>query len=127
VTRGAAAAVLALLRVDGDRQGRAHRLAQLAGDAALLAVGIAAQRMDAAEARRLRRLLHRVHQRVLGLEQVLEGQTHALQQLDEQQALEVRNDSVWRAVAHLSLIVPAGTRRSTPSTRRRRSRRSTAG
>ena len=45
------------VRLDGDGQRRAHRLAQLAGDAALLAVRIAAQRMQAAEARRLRRLL----------------------------------------------------------------------
>jgi hypothetical protein len=38
---------------------RAHRLAQLAGDAALLAVVVAAQRVQAAEARRQRRLLLR--------------------------------------------------------------------
>src|SRR3546814_2480727 len=64
------------------------RLAQLAGDATLLAVRIAAQRVQAAEARRLRRLLHRVHQCVLGLEQVLERQPHAGEQLQQQQAPE---------------------------------------
>src|SRR6185312_10186499 len=42
VARGAARAVVALLALDRDRERGAHRLAQLAGDAALLAVGIAA-------------------------------------------------------------------------------------
>src|SRR5689334_2195891 len=57
VTRRAAAAVLARLGLDGDGERRADRLAQLAGDAALLAAGIAAQRMLAAEARGERPLL----------------------------------------------------------------------
>ena len=65
VARGAARAVVRDVGLDGDRQRRAHRLAQLAGDAALLAVRIAAQRMQAAEARRLRRLLFRVVDREL--------------------------------------------------------------
>src|SRR3546814_12522759 len=56
VARGAAGAVGALLRIDGYRQRRADRFAQLAGDAALFAVGIATQRVQSAEARRLRRL-----------------------------------------------------------------------
>jgi len=43
VTRGAAGTILALFRFDGDGQRRADRLAQLAGNAALLAVGIATQ------------------------------------------------------------------------------------
>src|SRR5690606_38854222 len=86
VARGAAGAILALLGVDGDRQRRADRLAQLAGDAALLAVGIAAQRVQAAEAGRLRRLLHRVHQRVLRTEQVPQRQAHAAKHLQQQQA-----------------------------------------
>src|SRR4249919_608047 len=43
VAGGAARSVLARLGVDGDRQRRAHRFAQLAGDAALFAVRIAAQ------------------------------------------------------------------------------------
>src|SRR6201995_1281619 len=41
----APAAVGARLGLDGDRLGRADRLAELAGDAALLAVRVAAQRM----------------------------------------------------------------------------------
>src|SRR6202035_324774 len=48
VARRAAAAVFARLGLDGDRQRGTDRLAQLAGDAALLAVGVAAQRVLAA-------------------------------------------------------------------------------
>src|SRR6476661_5527655 len=53
VAHGAAGAVVAARTgLDGDGLRRANRLAQLAGDAALFAVGIAAQRVFAAEARR---------------------------------------------------------------------------
>src|SRR5882757_5541808 len=52
VAHGAAGAVVAARTgFDGDGLRRTDRLAQLAGDTALLAVGIAAQRMLAAEAR----------------------------------------------------------------------------
>src|SRR5574342_570349 len=54
VARGAARAVGPLLRLDVDGERRAHRLAQLAGDAALLAVRVAAQGVQPAEARALR-------------------------------------------------------------------------
>src|ERR1041385_9497184 len=58
VAGGAAGAVVAARAgLDGDRLGRTDRLAQLAGDAALLAVRVAAQRVLAAEARRARPLL----------------------------------------------------------------------
>src|SRR5690242_17004659 len=60
VARGAARAVRPDVRIDGDAHRRAYRLAQLAGDAALLAVRVAAQRVQAAEAHRLRGLLLRV-------------------------------------------------------------------
>src|SRR3982750_580332 len=61
VAHGAAGAVVPTRTgLDSDRLRRADRLAQLAGDAALLAVRIAAQRMLAAEARRDRPLLERV-------------------------------------------------------------------
>src|SRR6476660_7562940 len=46
VARGAARAVVALLALDGDGERGAHRLAQLAGDAALLPVRISAQRVQ---------------------------------------------------------------------------------
>src|SRR3954469_14304976 len=48
VAGGAAAAVLARLGLDGDGERRAHRLAQFARDAALLAVRVAPERMLAA-------------------------------------------------------------------------------
>src|SRR6185503_13556763 len=57
VARGATGPVLALLGLDVDRERRADRLAQLARDAALLAVRVAAQRVQPAEARAHRRLL----------------------------------------------------------------------
>src|SRR3546814_1946416 len=56
VARGTARAVIARFGLDGDRLRRADCLAQLAGDAALFAVGVAAQRMLAAEARAERTL-----------------------------------------------------------------------
>src|SRR5579863_10253502 len=56
VARRAPAAVFARLGLDRDGERRADRLAQFAGDAALLAVRIAAQRVLAAEARRERPL-----------------------------------------------------------------------
>src|SRR6185437_10658538 len=57
-------------RFDGDGLRRADRLAQLAGDAALLAVGITPQRMFASEAWRQRRLLVRIIQRQLRHEHI---------------------------------------------------------
>src|SRR5712691_13037884 len=66
VARGAARAVIASRPgLDGDGLGGANRLAQLAGDAALLAVGIAAQRVLAAKARRDRPLLEGIVERRL--------------------------------------------------------------
>src|SRR5207302_3315271 len=72
--RAARAVVAARAGLDGDRLRRADRLAQLARDAALLAVRIAAQRMLAAEARRDRALLERVVQRRLRLEEIAHGE-----------------------------------------------------
>src|SRR5688572_1124754 len=86
VARGAARAVLALLALDGDGERRADRLAQLARDAALLAVGIAAQSMQPAEARALGRLLLGVHHGDLAGEEEPAGELQALQQLGEQEA-----------------------------------------
>src|SRR5204862_1590362 len=53
----AAAAVLARLSLDGERECRADRLAQFAGDAALLPVGIAEKLMTTAGTRAMRRVL----------------------------------------------------------------------
>src|SRR5512139_1120372 len=57
VACGAARAVAALGRLDGDRERRAHRFAQLAADASLLAVRVTTQSVQAAEPRALRCLL----------------------------------------------------------------------
>src|SRR6185503_19337866 len=57
VARGAARAIVTDVALDRDRERRTHGLAELAGDAALLAVRVTAQRVQTAEARRLRRLL----------------------------------------------------------------------
>src|SRR5579871_5799259 len=73
----APAAVLAGLRLDGDGLGRADRLAQLAGNAALLTVGITAQRMLAAEARAQGSLLVRIIEGYTGPEEIAEGELHA--------------------------------------------------
>ena len=78
VARRAARAVGALLRLDRDRERRAHRLAELAGDAALLAVRVAPQRVQAAEARALRRLLLGELHGDLAREQVPPGEHQAL-------------------------------------------------
>src|SRR6185437_4142091 len=64
------AIVAARAGLDGDRLRRTYRLAELARDTALLAVGIAAQRVLAAEARRDRPLLEGIVQRRLRLEEI---------------------------------------------------------
>jgi tRNA 2-selenouridine synthase len=83
VARRAAAAVGARLRLYGDAVGRADRLAQLAGDAALLPVRIAAQRVLAAEPGRLRIALERVVHRVLGPGHVLQSQPEGAEEVDQ--------------------------------------------
>src|SRR5215467_11496207 len=75
VAGGAARAVVAArARLDGDGLRRADRLAQLAGDAALLAVRVAPERMLAAETRRDRPLLEGIVERRLGFEEVAHGE-----------------------------------------------------
>src|SRR3546814_15712201 len=51
VARGAPRTVLAFFRFDGDRQGRTDRIAQIAGNAAFLAVGGAVLSVQPAETR----------------------------------------------------------------------------
>src|SRR5262249_44934888 len=88
VARGAARAVVATRPgLDGDGLRRADRLAQLAGDAALLAIGVAAQRMLAAEARRDCAFLERIVQRGLRLEEIAHGERERRYEfLEEQRA-----------------------------------------
>src|SRR5579885_1672457 len=81
----APAAVGAGLRLDGDGERGADRLAELAGDAALLAVGIAPKGVLAAEARAERALLVGIVERHLLLEHVLEGEPQPLEELREEQ------------------------------------------
>ncbi len=76
----------ALIRFDGDRQRRADGFAQLAGDAALLAVLVAAQGVQAAKAWRQRRLFLGELHRDLAAEGVLAGDGQALEQLDQHEA-----------------------------------------
>src|SRR5215470_11336932 len=100
VAGGAPRAVVAARpRLDGDRLCRTDRLAQLAGDATLLTVRIAAQRVLAAEARRQRPLLERVVERRLRLEEVAHRQDEGLDELLQEQragSLIQSHDSILR-------------------------------
>src|SRR5581483_3146027 len=117
VAGGAAGAVVAArARLDGDRLRRADRLAQFAGDAALLAVGVAALRMLTAEARRDRSLLERIVQRRLGLEEV----AHAEHEAGDELRQEDRAGRLIQSHGRISrLLISAPGRRT--ATRRRRS------
>src|SRR5580658_2941812 len=84
VARRAPAAVLAGLGLDGDGKRGTDGLAELAGDAALLAIGIAPERVFAAKARRQRPLLIGIVHRDRRLEHVFEREPQALDQLPEQ-------------------------------------------
>jgi hypothetical protein len=75
------------LRLDGDRLRGADGLAELAGDAALLARGLAAERVLAAEARRDGVLLKGVVDRHLRLHRHLRRESHAAEHVLEELAL----------------------------------------
>src|SRR6185437_6397893 len=92
VARGTPGAVLGDVRVDRDADSRTDRLAQLAGDAALLAVAVAPQRVQPAEARRLRSLLLRIVERVLARE---EGACRDRESLDE-----LRHEECLQRIRH---------------------------
>src|SRR5581483_3805128 len=98
VTRRASAAVGARLRLDGDRLRRADRLAQLAGDAALLAVGIAAQRMLAAEAGAEGALLIGIVDGNPRPEEIGEREPEPRQQLGQEQAAPRARQNGHRAL-----------------------------
>src|SRR5271163_981846 len=84
-SRAPGAVVASRSRLDRDRLGRTDRLAQFAGDAALFAVGIAAERVLAAKARAQRRLFVRIVQRRLRLEHVANRQRERCQEFAEEQ------------------------------------------
>src|SRR5262245_16576589 len=73
--------------LDGDGLRRADGLAQLAGDAALFAVGITAQRVLATEAGRQRPALEGIVERLLLGEEVLHGEPKRRHELPEEQRL----------------------------------------
>ena len=84
VAGGPARAVIApRSRFDGDGLRGADRLTELTGDAPFLAVGVSAQRVLAAKARRDRPLLKRVIQRRLWLEEIAHRQPEGLHELLE--------------------------------------------
>src|SRR5690606_21716856 len=85
IARGAAAAVLARFGVDRDRLRRADRLTKLAGDAAFLAVRVAAERMFAAEAGGKRPLLVRVVERRFRRKEVFHAEAEALEEIDQEE------------------------------------------
>src|SRR3989338_2237792 len=116
VTRGAARAVGAHPRFDRDRPRPAHRLAQLAGNAALLAVGIAAQGVQAAEPRAHRRALLRILHRELAHEQMTPGHHESLQQLIEQECIQITFDRLEHCIPSSTQwkINPQGVRNMTP-------------
>src|SRR6185312_13574820 len=80
--------VLPRFRFDRDGERRTDRLAQLARDAPLLAIRVAAKRMQTAKARTHRRLLLRELHGDLGPEHVGQGHAQALPQFDEQVGIE---------------------------------------
>src|SRR5262249_13554869 len=86
VARGPTGAVVAARAgFDGDRLRRTDRLAQLAGDAALLAVGVAPECVLATETRAQLTLFERVVDRRLGLEEVAERQPKGADEFAEEQ------------------------------------------
>src|SRR5437868_4275699 len=118
VAHGAAGAIVAARpSLDGDRLRRTDRLAQLAGDAALFAVGIAAQRMLATEPRRDRALLERIIQRRLRLEEIAHGENERRYEFGQQQragcGVDVDTHSDLISVRAPQIAAPP--RRSPPS------------
>jgi hypothetical protein len=88
VARGTACAIGRHIRIDRDRERRADCFTKLAGDAALFAVRIATQRMQATEPRRLGRLLFRIVDRDLLAKQRAGRDRQAREQFGEQEGLD---------------------------------------
>src|SRR5258706_15084380 len=76
VARGAASSILSLFRLNMNSERGTNRLAQLARDAALLAVRVAPQRVQPAEARAHRRFFLRELHRDLAREEMPPGKRH---------------------------------------------------
>src|SRR5690606_37304301 len=91
-----------------------HRLAELAGNATLFAVGVATQRVQPAETRRHRCLLFRIENRDLALEEIPPGEAQPLEQFGEHEAREEILDR-----SHSSHLCPVSSRCSRASGSRR--------
>src|SRR6266478_8193678 len=112
VARGATRTVVAARsRLDSDGLRRTDRLAQFAGDAALLAIGITAQRVLATKARRELPFLERIIERGLRLEEVAQGEHERRRKLLE----EYRARGLVEF--HGEILFAAGFRRGTVSPR----------
>src|SRR5271170_6147692 len=81
-------AIGADVRIDRNGERRTYGLAQLAGNAALLAVRIAAQRMEAAKAHGLRSLFFRIVKRDFAPKQRPGCHPQSLNELAKQQRLD---------------------------------------
>src|SRR5262249_37844011 len=103
--------VAARSRLDGDCLCRTDRLAQFAGDAARLAIGITAERVLAAKARRELPLLERIIERGLGLEEVAQGEHERQRKLLEEYGAD------GLVEFHGAVLFAAGFRRGTVSPR----------
>src|SRR4051794_12748878 len=109
VACGAPRAVGALLGLDRDGERRTHRFTQLAGDAALLAIRIAPQRMQSAEAHALRCLLLGEEHRHLAREHVPSGERETLAELQQEPGVEELSNAVeHRPTLLVKQIRPAG-------------------
>src|SRR5262249_11172207 len=93
--RSARAIIAARSGLDRDSLCGTDRLAELACDAALLAVGIATQGMLTAEARRNRPFFERIVQRCLRLEEVAHGQHEAGHELHQKHTLGRAIEPHW--------------------------------
>ena len=89
VTGGAARTIGTLFGFNGNGDGRTYRLAEFSGNTPFLPIGIAAQRMQAAETRRLRGLLLGILHRDLAPEQMFARKVQTFNQLPEEQTLQV--------------------------------------
>src|SRR5579872_2579988 len=88
VATGPAGAIGSDFRVDGDAHRGTNGLTQLARDAAFLSVRVTAKRVQPAESWRLRRLLLRIIERVLGAEELAQGDSHPAPELRQEKCLD---------------------------------------
>ncbi|MPN01486.1 hypothetical protein SDC9_148695 [bioreactor metagenome] len=115
IARGTARPIGANVGFDGDGHRRAHGFAELASNAALLAVIVATQRVQPPKTRRQRRLLLGVIHGDLAREGVASRQGHALGQFPEHEALKEVLDREGRCNSSRHSSSPLISRCSTAS------------